>query len=61
MHTYFEKGSHSATRKNDPVVDRAKTATFGEKSLSTLALKIWNSLPEDVKNLTSISKFTEFI
>ena len=34
---------------------------FGEKSLSTLGPKIWNSLPEDVEDLTSLSKFLEFI
>ena len=36
-------------------------ATFGEKSLTTLGPKIWNSLPEDVKDLTFLQKFTEFI
>ena len=39
MCTYFKKGSHSSRRKNDLVVNRAKTATFGEKSLRTLDLK----------------------
>ena len=61
MHKYFKKGSHSSRRKNELVVNRAKTATFGEKSLTTLGPKIWNSLPEDVKDLTSLQKFTEII
>ena len=61
MHTYFKKGSYSARRKNDLVVNRAKIAMFGEKSLRTLRFKIWNSLSEDIKDLTSLSKFTEFI
>ena len=39
MRTYFQKGSHSAGRKNDLVVNRAKTTTFGEKSLRTLDQK----------------------
>ena len=39
MHTYFQKGSHSARTKNDFVVNRAKTTTFGEKSLRTLGRK----------------------
>ena len=56
MCTYFKKGSHSARRKNDLVVNRAKTTTFGEKSLRTLGPKIWKSLPEDVKDLTFLSK-----
>ena len=47
--------------KNDLVVNKAKTTTFGEKNLRTLGSKIWNSLSEDVKDLTSLQKFTEFI
>ena len=43
------------------VVKRAKTTSFSEKSLRTLGPKIWNSLPEDVKNLISLQKFTEFM
>ena len=58
MQTYFKKGSHSARRKNGLVINRTKTTTFGEKSLRTLGLKIWNYLPGD---LTSFPKFTEFI
>ena len=48
MHTYLKKGPHSTRRKNNLVVNRAKTTTFGEKSLRTSGLKIWYSLPEDV-------------
>ena len=61
MYTYLKKNSHFAWRKNDFFINRAKTTTFGEKSLRTLGPKIWNSLPEDVKDLTSLQKFTEFI
>ena len=61
MHTYFKKGSHSARKNNDLVVNRAKTTTFCEKSLRTLGPKIWNSVLKDVKDLTSLQKFTEFI
>ena len=61
MYIYFKKGSHSARRKNELVVFRAKTTTFGKKSLWTLEPNIWNSLPEDVKSLTSFSKFVQFI
>ena len=59
--TYFKKSSHSASRKDDLVVNRAKTATFGEKSLRTVGPNIWNSLLKEVKDLTSLQKFTEFI
>ena len=34
---------------------------FSEKSLKKLGPKIWNSLPEDVKDLASLPKFKEFI
>ena len=61
MNTYFKKDSHYARRKNDLVINRARTTTFGEKSLRTLGPEIWNSLPEDVKDLTSLQKFTESI
>ena len=39
MRTYFQKGSHSARRKNDLVVNSAKTTTFGEKSFRTVDQK----------------------
>lgn len=54
MHKYFRKDSHSARRKNDLVVNRAKTATFGEKKLRTLGPKMWISLPEHVKDFLSV-------
>ena len=56
MHTYFERCSHSATRAKKT---RSKTTKFGEKSLRTFGPKIWNSLTEDVNDLTSLQKFTE--
>ena len=44
MHTYFKKGLHSARRKNDLAVKKAKTKTFSETSLRTLGPKISNFL-----------------
>ena len=52
MCTYFKKGSHPARKNNDLVVNRAKATKFGKKSLRTLGPKIWDSLPEDVKNFS---------
>ena len=43
------------------VVKRAKTTRFSEKSLRTLVPKIWNSLRENLENLISFQKFTEFM
>ena len=51
MHTCFKEGSHSGRRKTDLVIYRAKTTRFSEKSRRTLGPKLWNSLPEDVKDL----------
>ena len=39
MHTYLKKGSQSARRKNDLVINRAKTTPFGEKSQRTLGTR----------------------
>ena len=61
MHIHFKRSSRSVGRKNYLVVNRAKTITFGEKSLRILGPKTWNSLAEDVKDLTSNPKFTEII
>ena len=61
MYAYFKKDSHTTGEKNDLVTDRAKTTTFDKKSLRALGHKIWNSLPEDLKHLTSLQKFTELI
>ena len=57
----FQERFTLCKEKNDLVVNRVKTKTFGEKSLRTLGPKTWNSLPEDVKDLTSLPKFIEFI
>ena len=61
MYAYFKNYSHSARRKNDLVINREKTATFDEKSLTTRGPKILNSLLEDVKDLTSLQKITILI
>ena len=62
MHAYFKKVSHSGRRKNHLVVNRPKTTAFGKKSIRILGRKIWNSLPEDVKDFLSfLQKFAEFI
>ena len=45
----FQERFTLTRRKNYLVVKRAKTTTFGKKSLMTLGPKISNSLPKDVK------------
>ena len=52
MHTHFKKGLHSAREKNDLVVNRAKTTTFGEKSLSIFSFFFYCfSHFEDIHNI----------
>ena len=58
MHTYFEKGLHSARGKNDLAVNRAKTKTFSETSLRTLGPIISNFVTEHrFRNLQNSLKY----
>ena len=61
MRTYSEKDPHCARRKEDLFVNRTKTTELYEMCLKTLGANIWNSLAEEVKDLTSLPQFTEFI
>ena len=56
------------TPKRDPkvwlydiIVKHHKSAKYGDKSLIALGPKIWNQLSRNVKFLTSITKFKEYI
>ena len=40
MHIYLKKGLHFAKRKNDLVVNSAKTATFGKKTIDNGSLNL---------------------
>ena len=48
-------------RKNNLYVPNRKTTKFGNNSLQVLGPHIWNLLPKDIKDMTSINKFKEFI
>ena len=62
FHTHiFQERLTLCQENNKFSVNRTKTKTFAEKSLKTLKSKIWNSLPEDAKDLDSLPKFSEFI
>ena len=43
--------------KNKLVLPAAKTMTYGLKSTSYIAAKVWNSLPD---NLRSVAEFASF-
>ena len=42
-------------------VTHHNTVTYGDKSLTALGPKIWNKLLTNIKSLTSITKFKEYI
>ena len=56
------------TPKRDPkikpfdiLVKHHKSAEYGDKSLKVQGPKIWNQLTSNVKSLTSITKFKEYV
>ena len=38
-------------------VDHVKTETYGKQSISYLRPKIWNSIPQEIKNFTTLAAF----
>ena len=48
-------------RLNNIQVNVHKKAKYGDKSLLTLGLHIWNSLPKHMKAETNFIKFREYI
>ena len=57
---YFFKKVNARIRPNDIIVKTNNTATYGDKSLTALGLKTWNSLREKVTSESSglVSKVT---
>ena len=58
---YFEKNENSVSKKYDLKIPIRNSVTFGDKSLRSLAPRVWNSLPKQVKTETSYVKFKEEI
>ena len=58
---YFEKNENSVSKKYDLKIPIRNSATFGENSLRSIAPRVWNSLPEQLKTETSYVKFKEEI
>ena len=48
-------------RPYDILVEHHNSAEYGDKSFIALGPKIWNQFPFNVKSLTSIIKFKEYI
>ena len=44
-----------------PNIRSQNTTKFGNKSLRAFGANLWNTLPENIKSITSLLKFKEFI
>ena len=61
MKELFSKRNNIHRRKNDLKIHTWNTVTFGSNSLRCLGSHIWNTLPENIKEITSFEKFKESI
>ena len=59
MKDIFIKNTRSESNKL--YVQSHKAKTYGEKSLRILGPKIWNALPDNIKNSTSLAIFKNLI
>ena len=57
----FIMDENSVSKKYDLEIPIRNSVTFGDKSLKSLAPRVWNSLPKQVKTETSYVKFKEEI
>ena len=57
----FTSKTGPTSRPYDILVKYHKSAKYGDKSLIPLGLKIWNQVLSNVKSLTSIAEFKEYI
>ena len=53
MNILFNKRNNINRRKNDLIFFKKNTITFGSNSLRCLSPHIWNTLPENTKEITS--------
>ena len=60
MKTIFTSKINYRARPFDLLVKNRNTEKYGSKSLMALDQKIWNALPENVKQETSFSKIKEY-
>ena len=61
MKNIFTPKRNAKLRPHDIIIRHHNTATYGDKSLTALGPKICNNLPTNIKSLTSIAKFKEYI
>ena len=61
MKEIFYLSLHKTHEKYDLFVHRRNATKYGNHSLSVLGLHIWNSLPEEIKQLSSLNAFKNYI
>lgn len=54
---YFKKQNSETRWQNDLKVNLVNTSAYAKKSVRSLGLEIWNSLPEHLKAENSLPKF----
>ena len=59
MKQLFNKKIYINRRKNDLIIHTQNTAMFGSNSLRCLGPHVWNTLPENIKEIISFEKFKE--
>ena len=61
MREILYRSPYVSHKKQNLFVQSHKTAAFGDKSVKTLDLQIWNSLPEKIKSVTNLVDFKNSI
>ena len=63
MKNIFTPKTNAKIQPHDIIVRRNNTATYGDKSLIALGpnINIWNKVSTNIKSLTSVTKFKEYI
>ena len=52
---------HETQKKYDLFVHNRNATKYGNNSLRVLGLHIWNSLPEEIKQLSSLNAFKNYL
>ena len=61
MKEIFYLSPHETHKKYDIFVHHCNTTKYGNHSLRVLGPHIWNSLPEEIKQLSSLNAFKNYI
>ena len=61
MYDIFTPKRNPKIRPYDILDKHHESAKYDDKSLIALDPKLWNQLPSNVKSLTSVTKFNEYI